>query len=387
MSSEETPKRKSSLGWILCAAAMVVVFLLGMLAASINERKAEVASIYNNKKIELTQTNAKNGDWGLNYPREYETWKMTEKGDFKSKYNGNDEHDVLADRPNMVILWAGYAFSQDYTKPRGHMHAIEDMRRTLRTGAPMDGKGEMQPGTCWTCKSPDVPRYMAEHGIAEFYAKKWSELGNEIVNPIGCADCHDAKTMNLRVSRPALIGLLTALRTRYLWLLSFSNLIASVFLFILILSPGMQSGALMPALQSAWFPPHVACYITSYSILGVATLLSLKQIRDNRKDGSWRLMPVLDAVVRLGFAFLVLGLITGAVWAKQAWGDYWAWDPKETWAFITVSAYLVYIHLRARRVLTRGTLGLLTVAFLLLLITWLGMSFIPAAQTSVHVYS
>lgn len=67
---------------------------------------------------------------------------MTEKGDFKSKYNGNDEHDVLADRPNMVILWAGYAFSQDYTKPRGHMHAIEDMRRTLRTGAPMDGKGE-----------------------------------------------------------------------------------------------------------------------------------------------------------------------------------------------------------------------------------------------------
>ena len=51
MSSEETPKRKSSLGWILCAAAMDVVFLLGMLAASINERKAEVASIYNNKKI------------------------------------------------------------------------------------------------------------------------------------------------------------------------------------------------------------------------------------------------------------------------------------------------------------------------------------------------
>lgn len=214
MSSEETPKRKSSLGWILCAAAMVVVFLLGMLAASINERKAEVASIYNNKKIELTQTNAKNGDWGLNYPREYETWKMTGKGDFKSKYNGNDEHDVLADRPNMVILWAGYAFSQDYTKPRGHMHAIEDMRRTLRTGAPMDGKGEMQPGTCWTCKSPDVPRYMAEHGIAEFYAKKWSELGNEIVNPIGCADCHDAKTMNLRVSRPALIEAFKRARAR-----------------------------------------------------------------------------------------------------------------------------------------------------------------------------
>ena len=72
MSSEETPKRKSSLGWILCAAAMVVVFLLGMLAASINERKAEVASIYNNKKIELTQTNA-NGT-------EYTDYLMTRRG-------------------------------------------------------------------------------------------------------------------------------------------------------------------------------------------------------------------------------------------------------------------------------------------------------------------
>lgn len=85
MSSEETPKRKSSLGWILCAAAMVVVFLLGMLAASINERKAEVASIYNNKKIELTQTNAKNGDWGLNYPREYGNLEDDGKGRFQEQ--------------------------------------------------------------------------------------------------------------------------------------------------------------------------------------------------------------------------------------------------------------------------------------------------------------
>ena len=141
--------------------------------------------------------------------------------------------------------------------------------------------------------------------LSVFIGLLWRDLGRPPIRTMG-------ETRLLFASALSLIGLLTALRTRYLWLLSFSNLIASVFLFILILSPGMQSGALMPALQSAWFPPHVACYITSYSILGVATLLSLKQIRDNRKDGSWRLMPVLDAVVRLGFAFLVLGLITGA---------------------------------------------------------------------------
>ena len=65
--------------------------------------------------------------------------------------------------------------------------------------------GSNQPGTCWTCKSPDVPRVMQEKGIAEYYKANWAAWGNEIVNPIGCADCHDSKTMDLRISRPALI--------------------------------------------------------------------------------------------------------------------------------------------------------------------------------------
>lgn len=205
MSTEENSTNRHSFAWLIVAVAMVAVFLLGLLAASITERKAEVASIYNNKKVEITGVEAKNEKWGLNYPREFETWKMTEKTDFKSKFMSSEAEDVLAARPDMVVLWAGYAFSRDYATPRGHMHAIEDMRRTLRTGSPKDGKGDMQPGTCWTCKSPDVPRYMAENGPAKFYGQKWSALGSEIVHPIGCADCHDPKTMNLIVSRPALV--------------------------------------------------------------------------------------------------------------------------------------------------------------------------------------
>ena len=204
---QETPKKKSALGWILCLISMAAVFCLGLLAASITERKAEVASIYNNKKVDLAAVpvESKNEQWGLNYPREFETWKMTAKGDFKSKYHGNQIQDVLEERPDMVILWAGYAFSRDYTAPRGHMHALDEMRGTLRTGTPgIDGAKDMQPGTCWTCKSPDVPRYMAANGPTKFYNQPWSNLGPEIVHPIGCADCHDAKTMNLAVSRPAL---------------------------------------------------------------------------------------------------------------------------------------------------------------------------------------
>ena len=111
---------------------------------------------------------------------------------------------MLEQRPEMVVLWAGYAFSKDYSTPRGHMHAIEDITHSLRTGAPMDDKSGPQPSTCWTCKSPDVPRMMEAIGVDSFYNNKWGAFGSEIVNPIGCADCHEPTNMKLHISRPAL---------------------------------------------------------------------------------------------------------------------------------------------------------------------------------------
>ena len=184
---------------------MVGVFLLGLLAASITERRAEIATLFNNKKVEIQNIEPHNEVWGINYPREYETWKKTQNMDFKSKHLGNMPEDVLESRPKMVVLWAGYAFSQDYSAPRGHMHAIEDITNTLRTGCPENEGDGPQPATCWTCKSPDVPRMMNEMGIENFYKAKWGDLGAEIVNPIGCADCHDPVTMNLTITRPALV--------------------------------------------------------------------------------------------------------------------------------------------------------------------------------------
>lgn len=198
-------KLKSWQGWLLFAGTMVVVFVLGVLAASINERRAEIASVMNNKKVEITGIEAVNEKFQPNYPREYDTWTQTMDTSFQSKYNGNQAVDVLAARPEMVILWAGYAFSKDYSTPRGHMHAIDDMRHTLRVGSPMTPEEGPQPATCWTCKSPDVPRMMQAVGVDNFYKAKWAAMGDEIVNPIGCADCHEPTTMNLQISRPALI--------------------------------------------------------------------------------------------------------------------------------------------------------------------------------------
>ena len=194
---------------------MVVVFILGLLVSSLMERRAEVASVFNNKRTVFEDSIvAQNEKFKADYPREYETWAQTEDTSFESKYNGSEEVDVLEQRPEMVVLWAGYAFSRHYNTPRGHKHCIDDLRKILRTGNPgIDGDGDMQPATCWTCKGPDVPRMMRELSDSKSvfdptnyyaYEGKWSGLGAEMHNTIGCSDCHDARTMDLRPARPAL---------------------------------------------------------------------------------------------------------------------------------------------------------------------------------------
>lgn len=196
---------KSWKGWLLFGGSMAVVFCLGLGVSSLMERRAEVASIFNNRRAPMKGIVAQNEKFRDDFPREYDTWKRTAETDFKSEFNGSEAVDVLEQRPEMVILWAGYAFAKDYSTPRGHMHAIEDITASLRTGAPQGSDDGPQPATCWTCKSPDVPRMMQELGVETFYSKKWGGLGGEIVNPIGCSDCHDSETMDLHISRPALI--------------------------------------------------------------------------------------------------------------------------------------------------------------------------------------
>jgi len=155
--------------------------------------------------VKIKQSEPRNEVWGQNFPREYQSYMKTSESDFRSKYNGNAMIDMLEVDPRLVVLWTGYAFSKDYSQSRGHYYAIDDVRNTLRTGGPTGPDDGPQPTTCWACKSTDVPRMMNQAGITEFYKGKWSRLGPEIVNPIGCSDCHNAENMNLQISRPALI--------------------------------------------------------------------------------------------------------------------------------------------------------------------------------------
>ncbi|MEL7001681.1 MAG: ammonia-forming cytochrome c nitrite reductase, partial [Bacteroidota bacterium] len=190
--------------WLLFTATVVIVILLSLLANSIISRKAESQFAYQ-PQVNIESTEPRNEVWGQNFPRQYQSFMQTRDTSFSSYLNGSKLRDALEEDPELVILWAGYGFSKDYNQPRGHGYAIEDLQNTLRTGGPTGpGTGPM-PSTCWSCKSPDVPRLMNEIGINEFYSGKWADKGSEVVNPIGCADCHNSKTMSLQITRPALI--------------------------------------------------------------------------------------------------------------------------------------------------------------------------------------
>ncbi len=198
--SSKTPAAKRSRRWVgplIFILATAVVGLLGILAVSLMERRWETA-----RPVLVAQPIADwepdSAVWGQNYPREYETYMKTAIDTTKTKYGGAYPRDYLEQDPNQVILFAGYSFSKMYRQARGHYRSITDVTSTKRLKTPFN------PATCWTCKSTDVPRVMNKMGVKEFYAANFHDLAGQITHAIGCQDCHDPKTMNLRITRPAL---------------------------------------------------------------------------------------------------------------------------------------------------------------------------------------
>lgn len=238
----------------------------------------------------------------------------------------------------------------------------------------------------------------------------------------------------------SLIGLVVYLRWRYRWVLPFGCLMAVMFASINIFKPEIHTEELMPALRSPWFVPHVIVYMFSYAVMGIATILAIRILWLTRRSAAGSapdtgsttpatvdaaaspLSPSLqgdlrlcDTLVRMGWGFITMGIVMGALWAKQAWGDYWTWDPKETWAAATWLSYLLYMHLRQGSALSsvtsagsvtmarqnspaievashsnkalHRTLFLLIFSFLLLQMCWWGVNYLPSAQGfSLHTY-
>lgn len=187
----------------------------------------------------------------------------------------------------------------------------------------------------------------------------------------------------------SMAGVAVYLRWRYKWILSFSTLMSVVFICVNLFKPEIHSKSLMPALQSVWFVPHVIVYMFAYAMMGAVTLFALYLwLRRPSRRPSDEEMGMCDNLIRIGWAFLSLGMIMGALWAKEAWGDFWSWDPKETWAAATWLSYLLYLHLRPRLRNDHHTVfALIIFSFLLLQMCWYGINYLPSAQgASVHVY-
>lgn len=208
-------------GAAIVLLAAIIVVLVGMLAVSIMERRWEAqrpALVYK----PVADWESDNAKWGENYPQQYDAYQRMADDTTRTKFAGSVPRDYLDADPYQVILFAGYGFSKDYLQARGHIYAVDDVRKTRRVKQPTEANPDVfYAGTCWTCKSPDVPRMMAKFGkeknpketdptklvalgAAKFYATNWHDLKSKINHPIGCLDCHDPKTMTLRVSRPAL---------------------------------------------------------------------------------------------------------------------------------------------------------------------------------------
>ena len=186
----------------------------------------------------------------------------------------------------------------------------------------------------------------------------------------------------------------------------------------LTLSPDMQKASpLVPALQSNWLMMHVSMMMLSYATLIMGSLLCILflviskyqdvdlQLVDESslplynvmldyyeaklfspsdeisELGKLKLLQSLDnwsyRIIGLGFPFLTIGIIAGGVWANEAWGSYWSWDPKETWALITWIVFATYLHSR----ITKGWEGKRTailggLGFFVIWICYLGVNFL-----------
>ena len=186
-----------------------------------------------------------------------------------------------------------------------------------------------------------------------------------------------------------LAGIIVFSRWQYKWILSFSTLLATVFVCVNIFKTEIHSKTLMPALQSPWFAPHVIVYMMAYALLGAAVVMSVYLLFFKKGTDTDKEMEITDNLAYVGLSFMTLGMLMGALWAKEAWGHYWSWDPKETWAAITWLAYLVYVHYRQYRPRTvRPALWVLIIAFILLQMCWWGINYLPSAQgVSVHTYN
>jgi nitrite reductase (cytochrome c-552) len=206
--------------WIVIAGVVVVVFAIlavgaMMLITDIAQKKAEARQL-SFRVTELTESTIDPVEWGKNFPHQYDTYTRT-VDTVRTRHGGSEAFQKLDDDPRWRELFRGYAFGIDYREDRGHAYMLSDQRETDRVTK------KSQPGACLQCHASVIPAYHkvgVSLGVPDDAANRqkaimkgfeevcsWSyEKATALVkHPITCLDCHNPKTMQLRVTRPAFI--------------------------------------------------------------------------------------------------------------------------------------------------------------------------------------
>lgn len=212
----------------------------------------------------------------------------------------------------------------------------------------------------------------------------------------------------LTLIKRAAIGVRLPLSNGYEFLLCFTSLMVLMYLIYELKSKNKTSGGplmliatllllsifllmpdqinnlspLMPALKSPWLASHVLTAALAYGGFALAAALALIEIK-------FSLPPInrhtVYKIILFSFTMLSLSIILGAIWAEQAWGSYWSWDPKETWALITWIIYAIYIHMYRQRKFKQRDAALVVIAgFVIVLFTFFGVNYL---MSGLHSYA
>jgi len=187
----------------LVLTGLVIVLaatLVGVLTYMKNQPAEERAT---QPLVEIAPMEPDSSTWGVNFPNQYDSFMKTKTNNIDTTYAGSSQFSWLERDPRQLILFAGYPFSKDYNDDRGHANALDDVRATKRLNL-NDEDPKHTPATCYSCKSTDNPGLWDRLGMEAYDKMTFNEMTPNINNSIGCANCHEAGTMRLIVTNPAL---------------------------------------------------------------------------------------------------------------------------------------------------------------------------------------
>jgi nitrite reductase (cytochrome c-552) len=176
-------------------------FVLTALLMNIQERKQEAQSHFF-PVANLDEDTLDPKVWGRNFPRQYEGYVRTVDVE-RTRYGGSENFSKLEEDPRLKVLYAGYAFAIDHREERGHAYMLQDQKETERV------RKVKQPGACLHCHASVMPAYRKAgngdelEGFKKVCGMDWSDAVKLVTHPVTCVDCHDPKTSQLRVTRPA----------------------------------------------------------------------------------------------------------------------------------------------------------------------------------------